>query len=440
MVGYRILGEDESESLKQSKYSRFRSIMDFKSIFTYSAQSDPLNDKGNSANNMTEYYSVPKDDVEYSKFETAFDYKSIFSYSNGSNKKNGKAKTQDYDASSTDESPPNDNVDVVISNIILMCSYVLVFFTLPISVWFCFKHLPQWERIVVYRIGKLHGVLGPGNIFVIPWLDTLTKLDLRTQLISHPTTQFLTKDHAILEAGCNIYYRICDPIKYTGSVCDPEFQGFKKISAAISLKHMESLDVRREFQANERLPCEEQIQKELNVITTPWGVEISSVEIEGFRVFKAAPEPANAFMNMMQQMGMDPTSNGVAKPTIFDPLIHASNVAECALKSENAIKLQSIFDEAIESIEDGLIIRFKIGDEPEFYADFSSGRGEVHENVCPGRIDVTLSLSQSLFHSLIDGASQAQFFQAYLTGQITIDGNMEALRQLQKLLPNLQTL
>ena len=189
MVGYRILGEDESESLKQSKYSRFRSIMDFKSIFTYSAQSDPLNDKGNSANNMTEYYSVPKDDVEYSKFETAFDYKSIFSYSNGSNKKNGKAKTQDYDASSTDESPPNDNVDVVISNIILMCSYVLVFFTLPISVWFCFKHLPQWERIVVYRIGKLHGVLGPGNIFVIPWLDTLTKLDLRTQLISHPTTQ-----------------------------------------------------------------------------------------------------------------------------------------------------------------------------------------------------------------------------------------------------------
>ena len=91
--------------------------------------------------------------------------------------------------------------------------------------------------------------------------------------------QFLTKDHAILEAGCNIYYRICDPIKYTGSVCDPEFQGFKKISAAISLKHMESLDVRREFQANERLPCEEQIQKELNVITTPWGVEISSVEM-----------------------------------------------------------------------------------------------------------------------------------------------------------------
>ena len=82
-----------------------------------------------------------------------------------------------------------------------------------------------------------------------------------------------------MEAGFNIYYRICDPIKYTGSVCDPEFQGFKKVSAAISIKHMESLDMRRDIQANEKHPCKEQIQRELNVITSPWGVEISSVEM-----------------------------------------------------------------------------------------------------------------------------------------------------------------
>lgn len=190
MVGYIDISEDESKPLIESKNSRSRPVMEFKSIFTYSAQSDPLSDKGSSANNnMTEYYSVPKDDAELSKYETAFDYKSIFSYSTGSNKKTGKVKSQEWDTSSTEESPPNDKVDYVISNTILILSYIVVFFTLPISVWFCFKHLPQWERIVVYRIGKLHGVLGPGNIFVIPWLDTLTKLDLRTQLISHPPTQ-----------------------------------------------------------------------------------------------------------------------------------------------------------------------------------------------------------------------------------------------------------
>lgn len=193
MVGYINSSEDESKLLRESKYSRFRSMMDFKSIFTYTAQPDPLCDKGDTGNNnMTEYYSVPKEDVEYSKFETAFDYKSIFSYSTGSNKKAGKMKSQEYETGSSEESSSNDKVDYVISNTILILSYILVFFTLPISVWFCFKHLPQWERIVVYRIGKLHGVLGPGNVFVIPWLDTVTKLDLRTQLISHPPTQVTT--------------------------------------------------------------------------------------------------------------------------------------------------------------------------------------------------------------------------------------------------------
>ena len=167
MVGYINSSEDESKLLRESKYSRFRSMMDFKSIFTYTAQPDPLCDKGDTGNNnMTEYYSVPKEDVEYSKFETAFDYKSIFSYSTGSNKKAGKMKSQEYETGSSEESSSNDKVDYVISNTILILSYILVFFTLPISVWFCFKHLPQWERIVVYRIGKLHGVLGPGNVLL----------------------------------------------------------------------------------------------------------------------------------------------------------------------------------------------------------------------------------------------------------------------------------
>ena len=79
----------------------------------------------------------------------------------------------------------------VISRLVLVFSYLLVFFTLPISVWFCFKNLPHWERLVVYRLGKFHGVKGPGNIFIFPWLDKCTKLDLRTKLIAYPTKQVI---------------------------------------------------------------------------------------------------------------------------------------------------------------------------------------------------------------------------------------------------------
>lgn len=55
-----------------------------------------------------------------------------------------------------------------------------------------------------------------------------------------------------------------------------------------------------------------------------------------------------------------------------------------------------------------------------------------------GEIGITLSLPQNLFDTLMDGASHSQFLKAYLEGQIIIDGDMQALMELQKLLPNMQ--
>lgn len=76
-----------------------------------------------------------------------------------------------------------------ISSLILALSHLLVFFTLPFSIWFCCKNLLQWERVVIYRLGKLQGVKGPGSIFTIPWLDNCTRLDLRTKVIGYPAKQ-----------------------------------------------------------------------------------------------------------------------------------------------------------------------------------------------------------------------------------------------------------
>ena len=88
-------------------------------------------------------------------------------------------------------------------------SYLFIFFTLPISVWFCFKNLSQWERIVIYRLGKLIGVKGPGNVFLIPWLDCFTKLDLRTQVICHPLKQVFWSIKLIAIACFKSCFYIC---------------------------------------------------------------------------------------------------------------------------------------------------------------------------------------------------------------------------------------
>jgi len=166
-----------------------------------------------------------------------------------------------------------------ISSLVLILSHFLVAITLPFSIWFCFENLHQWERIVVYRLGNLQAVKGPGNIFTIPWVDKCTKLDLRTQVIGYPTKQFLTRDQAVTEVSFNIYYRIYDPVRYVNSIQDPELIGLKKLAAAVSLKHIESSDVADLETEEKSLPACQKIQQELSVITSTWGIEISSVEM-----------------------------------------------------------------------------------------------------------------------------------------------------------------
>lgn len=68
-------------------------------------------------------------------------------------------------------------------------SYFCICLTFPVTLWFCFKKVAQWERLIVFRLGRLRGVLGPGMVFIIPWLDNHTQVDMRTKAFSVPPQQ-----------------------------------------------------------------------------------------------------------------------------------------------------------------------------------------------------------------------------------------------------------
>lgn len=136
--------------------------------------------------NPYEYSSLStKSDRDIADVESAFDFSSIYSY-------NDTGYNWDEASGRKDDKVTVETVSgKLIGYIMLGLSYVVVFFSLPISVWYCFKILPQCERLVIYRLGKLLGVKGPGTVFTIPWLDYCSKLDLRTQLIQHPVKQVM---------------------------------------------------------------------------------------------------------------------------------------------------------------------------------------------------------------------------------------------------------
>ena len=103
---------------------------------------------------MSTYSLLIQEEPE--EFTSAFDYNSIFTYSNStvtSSTAKKPEKTMEM-IDNTDLKGRKDVLSDTLSLIALVFSYIAIFFTLPVSVWYCFKILPMWERIVIFRLGK----------------------------------------------------------------------------------------------------------------------------------------------------------------------------------------------------------------------------------------------------------------------------------------------
>jgi erythrocyte band 7 integral membrane protein len=96
--------------------------------------------------------------------------------------------------------------------IMIGMSWLLVLFTLPVSACFCVKVVQEYERAIVFRLGRLigGGAKGPGIIFVVPCLESYTKVDLRTVSFSVPPQEILTRDSVTVSVDAVVYYRVCN--------------------------------------------------------------------------------------------------------------------------------------------------------------------------------------------------------------------------------------
>lgn len=96
-----------------------------------------------------------------------------------------------------------------------------MFLTAPISVFLCFKLVQEYERAVIFRLGRvLPGARGPGMFFIIPCMDNFVKVDLRTVSFDVPPQEILTKDSVTVSVDAVVYYRISDPMMSVVNVED----------------------------------------------------------------------------------------------------------------------------------------------------------------------------------------------------------------------------
>jgi regulator of protease activity HflC (stomatin/prohibitin superfamily) len=149
-----------------------------------------------------------------------------------------------------------------------------------IALIFClsgFKVLQEYERAVVFRLGRLIGAKGPGLVFLIPGIDRMMRVGLRVITTDVPPQDVVTKDNVSVSVNAVILFKVVDPIKAVVNVesyLESTFQYAQTTLRSV----LGSVDLDEVL--SERESLNKRIQEILDQHTDPWGVKVSAVEIK----------------------------------------------------------------------------------------------------------------------------------------------------------------
>ena len=135
----------------------------------------------------------------------------------------------------------------------------------------------EYERAVVFRLGRLQGARGPGIILLIPIVDRPVKVSLRMVVLDVPTQDVITKDNVSVKVNAVVYFRVMDPNK---AITDVE----NYMYATSQLAQTTLRSVLGQAELDDLLANRERINSELQTIldrhTDPWGIKVSNVEVK----------------------------------------------------------------------------------------------------------------------------------------------------------------
>ena len=139
------------------------------------------------------------------------------------------------------------------------------------------KVLDEFERGVVFRLGRLVGYRGPGIVYVIPGIEQMRRIDLRTVTMDIPSQDVITKDNVSVKVNAVLYFRVVDPNKAVVEVVDYLFA-----TSQLAQTTLRSVCGQRELDEllAERDRINEHIQEILDTQTDPWGIKVVTVELK----------------------------------------------------------------------------------------------------------------------------------------------------------------
>ena len=153
----------------------------------------------------------------------------------------------------------------------------IIVFILLIVLSATIKIVQEYERGVVFRVGRIVGPRGPGIILLIPFVERMTKVDLRTLTLDIPAQEVITRDNVTIRVNAVAYFRVVDPNAAIVNIAD-------HIRATSQIAQTTLRSVLGQAELDELLSEREQINQHLQEIidqqTEPWGVKVSIVEVK----------------------------------------------------------------------------------------------------------------------------------------------------------------
>ncbi|XP_044515058.1 stomatin-like protein 1 isoform X4 [Gracilinanus agilis] len=161
-------------------------------------------------------------------------------------------------------------------SIISFLVFLLLIITFPISGWFALKIIPTYERMVVFRLGRIRAPQGPGMVLLLPFIDSWQRVDLRTRAFNVPPCKLTSKDGALVSVGADVQFRIWDPVLSVMMVKD--LNSATRMTAQNAMTKTLLKKQLREIQM-EKLKIGDQLLLEINDMTKLWGLEVDRVEL-----------------------------------------------------------------------------------------------------------------------------------------------------------------
>ncbi len=158
-----------------------------------------------------------------------------------------------------------------------LTSFGVIILALLVLASSAIKVVQEYERGVIFRLGRLVGAKGPGLFFIIPIVDRMVKVDLRVVTLDIPAQEAITRDNVTVKVNAVAYFRVVDPSQAIVKVED-----FRRATWQIAQTSLRS--VLGQSDLDELLARRDEINQQLQLIideqTEPWGIKVSIVEVK----------------------------------------------------------------------------------------------------------------------------------------------------------------